>query len=232
VARSAWYDGYLSTVINRDISDFAEIGKIRAIPRLLGLVAARAGSPMVIADLARSADLDRATVRNYLTYLDTVFLTTEVLPWSTNLTPRLSKTPEIFLTDTGLAAHLLGASEADLRRVGHPALGGLVETFVHAELMKLATVSEVPVSIWQFRDKDVREVDFVLEGPGGSVVGIEVKATTSPGTDTAKHLRWLRDRIGDRFAAGIVLHLGQRASSFGDGIWAVPVSALWGHEAL
>ena len=80
---------------------------------------------MVIADLARSADLDRATVRNYLTYLDTVFLTTEVLPWSTNLTSRLSKTPEIFLTDTGLAAHLLGASEADLRRVGHPALGGL-----------------------------------------------------------------------------------------------------------
>jgi uncharacterized protein len=98
--------------------------------------------------------------------------------------------------------------------------------------MKLATVSEVPVSIWQFRDKDVREVDFVLEGPGGSVVGIEVKATTSPGTDTAKHLRWLRDRIGDRFAAGIVLHLGQRASSFGDGIWAVPLSALWGHETL
>jgi predicted AAA+ superfamily ATPase len=232
VARSAWYDGYLTTVINRDISDFAEIGKIRALPRLLGLVAARAGSPLVVADVARSADLDRVTVRNYLTYLDTVFLTTEVLPWSTNLTSRLSKTPEVFLTDTGLAAHLLGASEADLHRVGHPALGGLVETFVHAELMKLATVSELPVSIWQFRESDVREIDFILEGPGGAVVGIEVKATTSPGADTAKHLRWLRDRLGDRFAAGIVLHLGQRASSFGDRIWAVPVSALWGHGTL
>jgi uncharacterized protein len=148
---------------------------------LLGLVAARAGSPMMIADLARSADLDRATVRHSLTYLDTVFLTTEVLPWSTNLTSRLSKTPEIFLTDTGLAAHLLGASESDLRRVGHPALGGLVETFVHAELMKLATVSEVPVSIWQFRDKDVREVDFVLEGPGGSVVGHRGQGDDVPG---------------------------------------------------
>src|SRR3984957_17410050 len=205
IARRAWFDGYLTTVINRDISDFAEIGKIRAIPRLLGLVAARSGAPMVIADFARSGDLHRATVRNYLTYLDTVFLTTEVLPWSTNLTSRLSKTPEIFLSDTGLAAHLLGASEADLRRVGHPALGGLVETFVLTELMKLATVSELPVSIWQFRDKDVREVDFVLEGPGGSVVGIEVKATTSPGADTAKHLRWLRDRLGERFPAGEVL---------------------------
>lgn len=230
LARSAWYDGYLSTVINRDISDFAEIGKVRAIPRLLGLVAARAGSPLVIADLARSADLDRATVRTYLTYLDTVFLTTEVLPWSTNLTSRLSKTPEVFLTDSGLAAHLLGTSQSDLRRVGHPALGGLVETFVHAELMRLRTVSEIPVSIWQFRENDNREIDFILEGPGGTVVGIEVKATTSPGADSAKHLRWLRDRLGERFTAGVVLHLGQRASSFGDGIHALPVSALWGHS--
>jgi uncharacterized protein len=229
IARTAWYDCYLTTVINRDISDFAEIGKTRAIPRLLGLVAARAGSPVVIADLARSADLDRATVRNYLTYLDTVFLTAEVLPWSTNLSSRLSKTSEVFLTDTGLAAHLLGASETNLRRVGHPALGGLVETFVHTELMKLASVSEVPVSIRQLRENDNREVDFILEGPGGTVAGIEVKATTSPGNDTTKHLHWLRERIGDRFTAGIVLHLGQRSSSFGGNIHAIPVSALWGH---
>jgi hypothetical protein len=164
IARSAWYDGYLTAVINRDISDFAEIGKAQAIPRLLSLVAARAGSPLVVADLARSADLDRATARNYLTYLDTVFLTTEVLHWPTNLTSRLSKTPEVFLTDSGLATHLLGATESDLRRVGHPALGGLVETFVHAELMKLATVSEVPVSIWQFRENDNRKSTSSLRG--------------------------------------------------------------------
>lgn len=80
VVRRAWYDGYLTTVINRDISEFAEIGKAPAIPRLLGLVAARSGSPLVVADLARSADLDRATTCNYLTYLDTVFLTVEVAP--------------------------------------------------------------------------------------------------------------------------------------------------------
>jgi hypothetical protein len=185
---------------------------------------------LVIADLARSAGLDRATVRTYLTYLDTVFLTTEVLPWPASLTSRLSKTPEVFLTDSGLAAHLLGTSASDLRRVGHPALGGLAETFVHAELMRLRTVSEIPVSIWQFRENDNREIDFILEGPGGTVVGIEVKATTSPGADSAKHLRWLRDRLGERFAAGVVLHFGQRASSFGDRIHALPVSALWGHS--
>ena len=232
VVRRAWYDGYLTTVINRDISEFAEIGKAPAIPRLLGLVAARSGSPLVVADLARSADLDRTTTRHYLTYLDTVFLTVEMPPWSTNLTKRLSKTPKVFMTDSGLAAHLLGVTALDLRRVGHPALGSLLETFVLTELLKLRTVSQVPVGIWQLREGEDREIDFVLEGPGGAVVGIEVKATTSPGADTARHLRWFKEKIGDRFQAGIVFHLGSRLSSFGDAIQAVPVSALWGHAAL
>ena len=229
VARRAWYDGYLTTVINRDISEFADIGRASAIPRLLGLVAARSGSPLVVADLARSTDLDRATTRNYLTYLENVYLTVELAPWSTNLTKRLSKTPKAFVTDSGLAAHLLGVSAPDLERVGHPALGGLLETFVLTELLKLAAVSPVPVSVWQLREGEDREIDFVLERPGGEVAAIEVKATTSPGTDTARHLRWLKGKLGDRFKAGVVLHLGSRASSFGDGIDAIPVSALWGN---
>ena len=54
-----------------------------------------------------------------MTYLDTVFLTVEVAPWSANLTKRLSKTPEVFMTDSGLAAHLLGVTAPDLQRVGH-----------------------------------------------------------------------------------------------------------------
>jgi predicted AAA+ superfamily ATPase len=232
VARRAWYDGYITTVINRDISEFAEISKAQAIPRLLGLVAARSGSPLVISDMARSADLDRATTRNYLTYLETVFLTAEVAPWSANLTARLSKTPKTFVTDSGLAAHLLGASAADLHRVGHPAFGMLVETFVLSELMKLQTVSTTPVTIWQWREQEGREVDFILEGPSGSIIGIEVKGSTSPGADSAQHLRWLRDRLGDRFTAGIVLHLGSRSSSFGERIHAIPVSALWGNAPL
>ncbi|MBO0803146.1 MAG: ATP-binding protein [Nocardiopsaceae bacterium] len=229
IARRAWFDGYLTTVINRDISDFAEIGKIRAIPQLLSMVTARSGTPVVITDLARSVELDRATVRTYLTYLDTVFLTAKVPFWSTNLTSRLSKSPKVFVTDSGLATHLLGLAETDLSQVGHPAFGNLTETFVFTELLKLRTVSETSFTIYQFREREGREVDFVLEGPGGAVVGIEVKSSTSPGTDSAKHLRWLQTKLGDRFIAGVVLHLGTRASSFGDSIYALPVSALWGH---
>jgi predicted AAA+ superfamily ATPase len=93
----------------------------------------------------------------------------------------------------------------------------------------LPIVTTNSATVWQLREGQDREIDFVLERPGGEVAAIEVKATTSPGTDTARHLRWLKEKLGDRFKAGVVLHLGSRASSFGDGIDAIPVSALWGN---
>ena len=64
------------------------------------------------------------------------------------------------------------------------------------------------------------------------MVGIEVKASPSPGADAARHLRWLKGQLGDRFTAGIVLHLGTWSTPFGDGIYALPLSALWGHTVL
>lgn len=231
-ARSAWYSSYLTTIINRDINDFAEIHHARSMPRLLALLAARAGSTIVLADIARSVELGRDTTRNYLSYLDIVFLTIQVPAWSVNLTSKIAKTPKIFISDSGLATHLLGLDAAALRQPGHAALGGLLETFVATELTKLCAISDINTSLWHLRERDGREVDFILEGPQGSVVGIEVKATVSPGDSTVRHLRWLRDKLGDRFAAGIVLHLGPHSGSFGDGIYALPLSALWGHAYL
>ncbi|MDR2114028.1 MAG: hypothetical protein LBO75_01980 [Bifidobacteriaceae bacterium] len=71
------------------------------------------------------------------------------------------------------------------------------------------------------------EVDLILEYPRGLTVGIEIKATASPDHWGTKHLQWLRDRLGDKFTAGIVLHTGTATIDFGQQIWALPISALW-----
>ena len=172
------------------------------------------------------------TIRNYLAYVETVFLTVTVPAWSTNLTSKIVKTPKGFVADSGLAASLLRATPGALRVPGHPALGGLLETFVLSELNKLRSVSAIDFAIYHLRDRAGAEIDFLLEGPDGKVVGLEVKASASPSGDDAKHLRWLKDKLGDRMTAGVVLHLGSSAGSLGDGIYAVPVASLWGHRPL
>jgi hypothetical protein len=59
------------------------------------------------------------------------------------------------------------------------------------------------------------------------VLGLEIKASSAPGLDDAVHLVWLRDRLGDRCTAGIVLHTGPHPFRLADRIWALPVAAIW-----
>jgi predicted AAA+ superfamily ATPase len=230
--RRSWYSGYLNTVIVRDIGDFASVRNAEAIPQILALVAARAGSTLVLADVANDMAISQSTVRNYLAYLEVVFLTVTVPAWSTNLTSKIVKTPKAFVADSGLAANLLRATPDALRAPGHPALGGLLETFVLSELNKLRAISATDFAIHHLRDRAGAEVDFVLEGPDGKVAGIEVKASASPSSGDAKHLRWLKDKLGDKMTAGVVLHLGNTAGSLGNSVYALPVASLWSQRPL
>ena len=116
-----------------------------------------------------------------LSLVNTVYLTHRVPAWSTNLSARVVKSPKLYPTDSGVAAHLLDASPQELAEPGHAALGPLLETFVASELLKAVAYSDARVRLHHLRTADKTEVDFVLEGPRGRLVGIEVKASTSPG---------------------------------------------------
>lgn len=231
-ARRSWYEAYLSTVIVRDIGDFASLRNVEAIPKVVRLIAARSGSTLVLADIARDMGVSPDTARNYLAYVEMVFLTVTVPAWSTNLTSKIVKTAKAFVADSGLAASLLRVTPGALRAPGAQALGGLLETFVLSELNKLRSVTATDFDIYHLRDRTGPEIVFLLEGPDGKVAGVEVKASASPASADAKHLRWLKDKLGDRMTAGVVLHLGSTAGSLGDGIYATPVATLWGQRPL
>ena len=70
-------------------------------------------------------------------------------------------------------------------------------------------------------------MDVIIEFSDGRVAGIEVKASASPDPDDARHLRWLRDSVGDRFLAGAVLHTGPRSFRLDHNTLALPVYSLW-----
>ena len=83
-------------------------------------------------------------------------------------------------------------------------------------------------SLYQYRDIDKREIDFIVEDADGNLAGIEVKAGSGVGKKDFKHLAWFREHLakGRRFV-GIVLYAGSETLSFGNGMLAVPISVLW-----
>jgi len=130
------------------------------------------------------------------------------------------------MTDTGLLTQLTNVSAERLIRDGNLA-GSIFETFVAMELARQCDWAESPASLFHYRDKQQREVDVVLELGSGEVAGVEIKTAAGARPADFAGLRHLRDKLGAQFKAGVLLYTGKRTLSFGERLWAVPLSGLW-----
>lgn len=230
--RSLWFDGYLTTVLQRDVPLIARGRHLGKLPRLLQVVAARTSQEMNLRSVAADTGIERTSLsRNYLPLLENIFLVRQLPPWSRNLTARAVKHPKTYITDSGLAASLLGVDPDGLVLPNAPALRPLVETFVVDELARQHSFSSTPrATLYHFRSPDGPEVDVVVEAPDGRVAAVEVKASTAVVRGDFNHLALLRDRldhIGQPFIAGVVLYVGDKVLPFGDRLTALPLCHLW-----
>lgn len=226
--RAAWLDNYVQRIVERDAVDISGLQHLDELPRLLRLIAARNAGELNTANLANDAGMPVRTLAPYLALLETLFLIQRVPAWSTNLSKRVVSRPKAMLLDTGLAARLVNASAAGASTLGHPELGGhLLEGFVAGELRRQLGWTEKNARLSHYRDHGGAEVDLILETDDGQVAGIEVKATSSVSARDAKWLSQLRDRLGSRFAGGVLLHTGPTSGPFGDRITAAPIDVIW-----
>lgn len=224
--RASWYASYVDTNLRRDIRDLANIDGLREVPKLLALVASRVSGLLNLADLSRGLALPQTSLKRYFTLLEALFLVTTLPAWTTNRGLRLVKAPKVFLTDTGLASHLVGADAATLEADGR-IRGILLENFVVVEILKQLGWCKVRPTAHHFRSTSGVEVDIVLEDRAGRIVGIEVKSCATVNADDFRGLRMLRETAGKKFVRGIVLHDGESTVHFDEQFLSAPISALW-----
>jgi predicted AAA+ superfamily ATPase len=148
-------------------------------------------------------------------------------PWTSNRLKRLIRSPKRYLVDAALLAAALGLDADGVLRDGN-LLGRLLDTFVASQLRAELSVAGCRPRLFHLRQEQGRhEIDVLAEVDGTRVVAFEVKADAAPRADAAGHLRWLRDRLGERFVAGVVLHTGPGMYELGDRIVAAPIATLW-----
>ena len=224
--RSAFFESYLTNLIERDVKELAVLERHGELRRLLSLLSGRSGGLVVQSTIATATGLPRTTLVRYLELLSEVFLVKQIPAWSSNATQRAVGTPKLAFVDTGIACHLLGQ---DATRLGEPAgaAGPMMETFVLMELARQLTWSEERARLYHYRTKDGVEVDAVIETDDGRVIAIEVKAGTNVRAEDLAGLRHLASRLGDRLIAGYVLYTGAQTLSFGDRLRALPIDVLW-----
>ncbi len=225
--RSAnWYRDYVEALVQRDVRDITRVRSLDVLPRLLRAAAARTAQLFNLSSLASPFELSRPSIGDYVTLLERLFLLERLPAWHGNRLRRLVKSPKLHLTDTGLAAALLGA-DAKALAADRTLLGQFLETFAFQELRRQASWQDTPTGFFHFRDKDGAETDIVMEQASGAVAGVEIKAAASVSSRDFRGLRKLERAAGDRFVRGVVLYDGETAVPFGDRFHAVPMSRLW-----
>lgn len=226
--RDRWYDEYIRRITEHDAPELSNLRKLEELPQLLRLLAANNAAEVANSTLARGLHIHENTIPGYLALLETIYLVQRIPAWSNRLPGRVTRRRKVALLDSGLAARLVNVEPAGLAIDRNPAPAGmLLEGWVLAELRKQRSCSKAEPSIFHFRDRTGPEVDVILEAGDGHVAGIEVKASATFGRDDVRWLQLLRDRLGRRFVAGVVLYLGPTAHALGDRLAALPLSALW-----
>ncbi len=226
-ARERWLESYVEHLITRDAE---QIDGGRDPARLRRFFEALAINTAGIAEdrtIFEAAGINRKTALAYERLLVNLLVVESTPAWTTNRLKRLMLSPKRYLIDPALAGAVLRLDANAVLRNGD-LLGRLLDTFVASQIRSELAVTAARPRLYHVRQQQGRiEVDLLAELGGGGIVAIEVKASSAPTPDDAKHLATLRDRLGESFVAGVVFHTGPRAYRLGEGIVAAPISALW-----
>lgn len=216
-------DSYVEQLLTRDSRHLVGGRDEAKLARYFEALAASSAGIPEHKTLYEAAGIDRKTAASYDTLLDALFVAESVPAWFDNRLQTLTHTAKRYVVDSSLMAAALDAT-ADTIIDDSNLLGRMLDTFVAAQLRGELAVSGRRARVMHARTKNGREeVDIVIELPGRKVVGLEVKATGSPGTADAKQLFWLREKPGDRFVVGAVIHTGPDAYELGDRVLTLPI---------
>lgn len=225
--RVTWARQYLDALIQRDVREVAQVDHLDRMSRFLHVLAQVAGHMCNYTRLAGEVGLDSKTAAKYVGVLEQMYLLRRVDVWARNRLNRIVKTPKLQFIDSGLLSALLDLSAQEVAS-DRTRFGNVLETFVFGELLKHATTAEGDYRVLCYRDNDKVEVDLVIESAAGQLVGVEVKASATVKESDLRGLRKFAGLAGGQFKMGVVLYDGEEIVPLGDGLWAAPLSTLWG----
>nr|MBF0220697.1 ATP-binding protein [Desulfobulbaceae bacterium] len=225
--RVVWARQYIEAIIQRDVRDVGGIEKLDQLPRFLRALAQTAGQMCNYTQLGGQVGLDGKTASRYVSVFEQMYLLKRIEVWARNRLNRVVKTPKLQFIDSGLLTTLLDLSGEEIQQ-DRTRFGKVLETFVFGELLKHTTTADGDYRLMYYRDADKFEVDVVIENAAGKLVCVEIKASATVKENDFRGLKKLASLAGDQFKLGVLLYDGPETMPLGGGLWAAPLSTLWG----
>lgn len=217
-ASLVWRENFIRSYLEREVPMFAPRLAAETMGRLWQMLAHVSAGPVNASRLAESLGVSGPTISRYLDLLVDLGLVRRLAPWFTNAGKRVTRTPKIYLRDSGLLHALLGIeSMHDL--LGHPVAGASYEALVVETLIGLVGPAWKP---YYYRTADGAEIDLVFARGGDVSVGVEVKRSTAPVPSSGFYQSVQELGIEHAF----IVYPGSEKFTLKNGVEVVPLGAV------
>lgn len=225
--RKKWHRDYIEALLERDLKDIVRIHRYDAMRELMKVLAAWSSKFMDVSSISAGLSIQRPTVEAYINALEALYVVERVQPWTKTDYDRVGKQVKLFIADSGLMTSILSWNIEQIR-FDSDKLGKLIETFIFNELAAQIDASEGEYELYHYRDREKREIDFLVEREDQAILAIEVKSSSTIDKKNFKHLQWFQENLTkEKPFVGIILYSGDLPLSFGQNLWAIPISMLW-----
>jgi predicted AAA+ superfamily ATPase len=213
-----WRHDFIKTYLERDIPQLGPRIPAETLERFWTMLAHNQGTVLNAAHLARNLDVSGVTIGRYLDLMTDLLLVRKLKPWISNVGKRLTKSPKIYVRDTGITHALLNIPDYN-SLLGHPVVGGSWEGFVIENIMSVVPSRVQP---YYYGTPRGAEIDLVLEFPGGAKWAIEIKRSSAPSISKGFYDGCEDINADKRF----VVYSGKDRFSMSDGVIAISLAEL------
>lgn len=219
--RAHFYSDYISTYLERDVKEISgTIDSLKFI-RFITAAAARAGQILNYKSVADDCDIAQVTAKSWMGILEKLGIIFYLHTYSNNVLKRTIKAPKLYFYDTGLVCYLTKWSSADTAMNGAMS-GALFENYAVSEIIKSYQNTGKEPYLYYYRDKDMKEIDLLIEGDG-KLCPVEIKKTAMPEKKLTRVFGVI-DKSPLRLGTGAVLCMADKLGAFDKDNLIVP---LW-----
>lgn len=220
---NVFYASYLSTYLERDVRELSQTIDSLSFMKFITAVACRTSQIVNYADIARDADVNQITVKSWMGILETLGIIFYLHSYSNNILKRMIKTPKLYFYDTGLCAYLTKWSSPETLESG-AMNGAVLENYVVSEIFKSYHNSAKIPFIYYYRDKDMKEIDLIIEADG-KLSPIEIKKTATPSPQLVNVFKTL-DKAKVERGNGAVICMKEELMAFDSKNYIIPIRLI------
>ena len=223
--QNIFWSNYISTYIEKDVREIANVSDTSKFAKFISLLASECGSLLNLSNIANDLNMTIPTVNKYLSILEATHIIYLLKPYSNNLSKRLIKTPKVYFFDTGLVCYLLHWDSVDSLRNGAMS-GKILENYCVSEIIKsYYNNGDNNPPIYFYRDKDMKEIDLIIER-NGTLYPIEIKKHADPNIKDAKNFSTINKFKNKKIANGIILSFLDNPKYINENVRNIPISYL------